>query len=443
MTTLISFAALFVAILLVQLGSGSLAPLDALGGARLGYSTAQIGLMGSCHFLGFFVGCWVAPRVIGRVGYARAFAATAAFGAIGALLHPVLEGPYAWAGLRLLSGFAIAGAYTVIESWMQASVQNHNRGRVFGGFRMSDLLGQILAQGLIAVLEPGSYVAYNIVAVFCCLCVLPITLTRAVAPVVGAAPRLQPLRAARMAPAACAGVVTAGMTGAAFRMVGPVFGAMNGLGTGQMALFLGASVIGGAVAQYPVGWVSDMVDRRRVLVGLSLSAIVACLGTAALVGPGDIGGMYLAAFLFGATALPLYSVAAAYANDQAPRDFTVELNAALLFYFSVGAVVSPLLVAGLIERHGPVALFLFIAAAHALLVGFAVYRMSRRAAAGPSGRLGADLPIPTAPGGAQTVPAPAGAQTVVMPGGAQTVTPPGGAQTVPAPQGVQNQGVER
>lgn len=396
MTTLISFAALFVAILLVQVGSGSLAPLDALSGAALGYSTEQIGLMGSCHFLGFFVGCWVAPRYIGSVGYARAFAATSAFGAVGALLHPVFEGPYAWALLRMLSGFAIAGAYTVIESWMQASVENHNRGRVFGGFRLSDLMGQILAQAMIAVLEPGSYAAYNIVAVFCCLCVLPITLTRTVAPPVTTAPRLQPLRAARMAPAAVAGVVTAGMTGSAFRMVGPVFGDLNGLGPGQMALFLSASVVGGAVAQYPVGWVSDKVDRRQVLVGLSLAAIVACVGIAVAVGPGDVAAMYLAAFLFGATALPLYSVAAAYANDHAPRDFTVELNAALLFYFSVGAVVSPLLSAGLIARFGPPALFLFIAVAHGVLVGFALYRMTRRAAPAPSAPLGAPHPTPHA-----------------------------------------------
>ncbi|MGF1503436.1 MAG: MFS transporter [Paracoccaceae bacterium] len=383
MTAVVSFAALFLSIFLVQLGSGSLGPLDALAGSARGFTTGEIGLMGSAHFLGFFVGCYLTPRYIGQIGHSRAFAVAAAVGAMGALLHPVLEGPLYWAGLRMMTGMAIAGAYTVIESWLQAKVENANRARVYSSFRVVDLIGQIAAQGLIAVLDPTSYAAYNIVAVFCCLCLLPLTLSRSVPPLTPTAPRLRPMKAARLSPSACFGVVIAGVTGSAFRMVGPVYALETGLSPGEIAIFLAAPLLGGIAAQYPVGWVADMMDRRFVLIGISFAAIACCLGTAWLMDPEARAGLYLAAFLFGATSYPVFSISAAYANDFAPPDFVVELNAALIFFFSVGAMLSPILAAVLIDAYGPPALWLFVAAAHLALILFALYRLGRRGAFSP------------------------------------------------------------
>jgi MFS family permease len=384
MRTLISFAALFISVLLVQLGSGTLGPLDALAGSVRGFTTQEIGLLGSAHFLGFFLGCYLAPRYIGSVGHSRAFAAAAAIGAIGALLHPVFDGPYEWAALRLLTGIAVASAYTVIESWLQAKIETRNRGRVFGVFRVVDMSGSIMAQGLIAVLDPASYVSYNIVAVFCCLCLLPLSLTRRDPPPTPKAPRLRPIKAALLSPSACFGIIVAGITGASFRMVGPVFGIANDLSQAQVALFLTAGVVGGAAAQFPVGWIADKTDRRNVLVGLSGAAIVSCLTVAYLTSPGNTTVIFLGAFFFGMTSYPIYSVSAAYANDFAPKDFVLELNAALIFFYSIGAISSPLAASWLIANYGPQALFLFIAAAHFGLILFALYRMTRRKAARPS-----------------------------------------------------------
>ena len=383
MRTIISFAALFLSTLLVQLGSGTLGPLDALAGSVRGFTTEEIGLLGSAHFLGFFLGCYLAPRYIGEVGHSRAFAASAALGAIAAMLHPVFEGPYEWAVLRVLTGLSVASGFTVVESWMQAKVQTATRGRVFGIFRVVDMSGQIMAQGLIAVLDPASYVSYNIVAVFCCLSLLPLSLTRRTAPPTPEAPRLRPIKAALLSPSACFGIIVAGLTGASFRMVGPVFGIANDLSQSEVALFLTAAVLGGVAAQYPVGWIADMMDRRKVLIGLSVAAILGCLTVAYLVEPGNLAVIFGGAFVFGATSYPIYSISAAYANDFAEKDFVVELNAALIFFYSIGAIVSPIVSAWLIDQYGPAALFQFIAAAHLALIAFALYRMSRRRAARP------------------------------------------------------------
>ena len=381
MRIIISFAALFLSAFLIQLGSGSLAPLDALSGAALGWTTPEIGLLGSAHFAGFFIGCWAMPRLIGIAGHSRAFAVGAMVGAIGVILHPVLQGPIEWAALRLLSGFSIAGCYTVIETWLQAKMEKASRGRVFGIYRLVDLTGGIGAQALIAVLTPASYVSYNIIAILCCLCLLPLALTRQVPPVLDHPPTLRPIAAWQVSPLACFSIIIAGVTGASFRMVGPIFGIEYEMGPKEIAAFLIAAVIGAAVAQLPVGWMADKFDRRWVLNGMSIGAILVCATITLILAPGDTWGLILAAGAFGATSITIYSVAAAHANDFCEENFRVELNASLIFFYSAGAITAPLGAASIIEAFGAAGLFWFIAAAHLALIGFTLYRMTRRAAA--------------------------------------------------------------
>lgn len=380
MSTLISFAALFLSVLFVQLGSGALGPLDALSAPRLGFSNTEIGLLGSAHYAGFFIGCWAVPRMIGAVGHARAFAVAAAIGTVGVVLHPVHTEPWFWIGLRVLSGIAIAGAYTVVESWLQAKIDRGNRARVFSVYRVIDLVGQIAAQGLIGVLEPAVYVSYNLLSVFCILCLMPLALTRSLPPPVLTAPRLRPLKALRLSPAAAVAIMVAGATGSSFRMIGPVYGLEYGMGPGDIAVFLVAAVIGAAIAQYPVGWLADRTDRRGVMVGLSVAAIAVSIGMTQASGAGALGIVFAGSALFGATSFTIYSVAAAYANDHCPDDFVVELNAALILFFSLGAVVSPLAAARLIDLFGARGLFIFIAAAHLVLIVFTIYRVLQRPA---------------------------------------------------------------
>ncbi len=377
MQLIISFAALFASVILLQMGLGGMAPLDALSGAVLGFSTTAIGALGSAHFVGFLAGCWWAPRVMGAVGHTRAFAVFTAAGAIGCLLHMMLPYSWAWIALRAVVGVAVAGNYTVIEAWLQAKVTNAIRGQAMGVYRVVDIAGNLAAQLLIAVLEPATYLSYNILALFCCAALFPLVLTRTTAPDPGQAPRLKPLMAWRLSPLAAAAVVVSGITGAAFRMVGPLYGLAVGLPTEQIALFLSAFVLGGALAQVPVGRVADQHDRRHVLIWLSIASILACVATVAGAQFG-VWGIFLAAAFFGATTFPIYSVAAAHAHDFADQDTRVELSAALLFLYAIGAILSPLVTSALIAWAGPSAMFVFIAAVHLLLVVVGVIRMRAR-----------------------------------------------------------------
>ncbi len=377
MRLIISFAALFLSVILLQMSSGGVGPLDALSGIALDFTKQEIGLLGSAHFLGFFIGCWWAPRLMGSVGHSRAFAAFTAAGAIGLMSHMLVVDPYAWAAMRVASGMCVAGCYTVIEAWLQAKVTNQTRGRTMGVYRVVDMTGSLAAQMMISVLAPASYVSYNILAILCCAALLPLTLTTVKQPDTPPSPRLRPRLAHERSPLAAAAVIVAALSSASFRMVGPVYGQEVGLSTDQIAYFLSAFVLGGALAQYPVGWLADKYDRRRVLIWLSIAAILSSIVTVYAAGYGTVGIM-LAAGLFGLTTFPIYSVAAAHAHDFARNDERVELSAALMFYFALGAIAAPYLASILIEIYGPRALFLLIAAGHLVLVIFGITRMWAR-----------------------------------------------------------------
>jgi len=180
-------------------------------------------------------------------------------------------------------------------------------------------------------------------------------------------------------PLAAAGVIVAALSSASFRMVGPVYGQEVGLQATEIAYFLAAFVLGGAIAQYPTGWLADKYDRRWVLIWLSVAAIASSMLTATLTGGGAMT-VYLMAGLFGLTTFPIYSVAAAHAHDFARDDERVELSAALMFFFALGAIAAPYVASLLIDTYGPPALFIMIAAGHLILVFFGLLRMLTRPA---------------------------------------------------------------
>jgi MFS family permease len=299
-------------------------------------------------------------------------------GAIGMAGHILIFDPTAWALLRIMSGICIAGCYTVIESWLQAKVTNATRGRAMGLYRVVDMGGSLVAQLLIGTLASmETYVAYNLLTILCCASLLPMALTRVPQPEIPSAPRLRPSLAWRMSPLAVAGVLVAALSSASFRMVGPIYGQEVGLEASQIGLFLAAFVAGGALAQFPAGWLADKYDRRWVLIWLSVASVVSCGVTVAASSLGTGSVMASAAF-FGLTTFPVYSVAASHAHDFATSEERVELSAALMFFYAVGAIATPWGTSLLIERFGPTALFYVISIGHIALVMFGLSRMRVR-----------------------------------------------------------------
>ncbi len=373
MRLLISFTALFLSVILLQISSGGVGSLDAIIGLSKGFTVSEVGLLGSAHFIGFFIGCWWAPRVLGSVGASRAFAAFAALGAIGLLGHTLTDASWTWAVLRIASGICIAGCYTVIEAWLQSKVTNETRGRAMGVYRFVDISGSLLAQIMIGALASVEvYVAYNLLTLFCCASLLPLVLTTSRPPESTKAPRLRPVLAFKRSPLAVAGVTVAGLSTASYRMVGPVYGDAVGLSPNQIGWFLALFVGGGAIAQLPAGWIADKFDRRPVLIAVSILSIFAC---GISMNTMSTSAIFMASFVFGFITFPIYSIAAAHAHDFAQPQERVELSAALMFYYAVGAISAPVITARLIGTLGPSSFFVFIAVAHLALAVFGVWRL--------------------------------------------------------------------
>jgi len=381
---IISLSALLVSVLFVQVGSGSLGPLDALSGLVLGFSPTQIGYLGSAHFVGFFLGCIASPYIVVRAGHSRAFAIMAAISTISIILHPVLEQPWFWMVLRVGSGFAVAGAYTVIESWLQSKLTNKNRGTVFSIYRMVDMSGTLLAQLVIAGLTPAHYISYNIIAVVACLALFPLALTQSSLPAIPETPRFRPFFIYRLSPLAAFGILVAGLTNSSFRMVAPVFANQSGLSQGGVAVFLALAVVGGLAGQLPAGMIADRLNRRATLVGFSVMAMLVCIAISLDFRP-EIAGipfLYVASFLFGFATLPIYSICVSHASDYAKRDEFLEMSASLIFFYALGAMVAPAFAGYLIEAYGPPAMFTFIMAAHVFLLCYTFWRYLVRPVSG-------------------------------------------------------------
>lgn len=380
MRLIISLSALLISVIFVQVGSGSLGPLDALSGLELGFSSTAIGYLGSAHFIGFFIGCVVGPYIVARSGHARAFAVMAGISTISIILHPVVQEVWFWILLRVFTGFAVAGAYTVIESWLQAKLNKGNRGTVFSIYRMVDMTGTLLSQLVIAGLTPAHYVSYNLIAVVACLALMPLALTQSKMPALPKTPKFQPFFVFSVSPLAALGVIVVGLTNASFRMVAPVYAAKSGLNQSEIAIFLALAIVGGLVAQLPAGLIADRVNRRSALMGFSILSIgaCACIAFPGLPPIGSIPFVYIASFFFGFATLPIYSICASHASDFAEPDEMLALSASLIFFYAVGAVVSPTFAGYLMDTYGPSSMFALIMAGHILLLGYTLWRSLQR-----------------------------------------------------------------
>lgn len=381
MALIISLSALLLSVVFVQIGVGSLGPLDALAGAALGFTSSEIGYLGSSHFVGFLVGCLINPIIIRQAGHARAFAVMASIGAISTIMHSMTDNLFIWCLLRIFAGFAVAGAYTVIESWLQSKVDKKNRGTVFGMYRSFEIAGTMISQGVIAVLDPSSYIAYNVIAMVCCISLLPLALTRSVPPTLPDKMRIRPFFALALSPLGALAVAVSGLSNAAFRMVGPVYATESGLERADIAVFLSMGFLGGALAQMPIGLLSDRINRRYVLTGLSVLAMIVCgFVTFSSELMHDATTLYVVSFVFGAATIPIYSVAASHTSDFAEKDQYVDLSSSLIFMHALGAIISPAISGLLIDIYGPSMLFTFIGIAHVLLLLYAFRRMLVRPA---------------------------------------------------------------
>lgn len=374
-----AIAAILLSVLIFVTGSGLLSTLIPVRGNLAGFSDLAIGLIGSAYYAGFVLGCFTAPRVLARTGHIRTFAVSAGLGAAAVLLQSMLVDVPVWGGARFAFGFAAACIYTVVESWLNDRAGNETRGHILSLYLTVNYGGVVVGQWLYTTSPPTSFVLFNMAAIFLALCLIPVGLTRLPQPQAAEVPSLRPLRLYRIAPVGVAGCVAVGLANGAVWTLAPVYAHDHRLTNVLLAAFMSAFTLAGALIQLPAGRLSDHMDRRYVIAGMSLLAGGAGLALALFGGLDRTSAIVLFA-VYGAMSLPIYGLSVAHSNDWIPREDFVEASATLLLVNALASVVGPIMAAMITMRTTTTALFFFAAAVHLIHVLFVLWRITARKA---------------------------------------------------------------
>lgn len=374
---IVKLSALFVAVTMLVIGNGLSGTLVGVRAESEGMSSVTIGLMMSAYFLGFAAGSYYASRLIESVGHIRAFAALASICSALAIAYPLFIAPVAWFLFRLLFGACYAGLVVVIESWLNASAEPAQRGRMLAIYNVILVLGYVASQPLLTLASTESFVLFAVTSIFLSLALVPITLTRAGIPGKTAADRVSMKRLFQLSPLGFAGAFAVGMAMSAFWGMGPVFAARVGFEDEGIALFMAITMSGALALTWPLGRLSDMIDRRFVIIAASAIAALAALAIAALP-ERPSAALMGAGFAFVGLAIPIYSISIAHVNDRIAEGEVVAVASRLVLIYGAGAALGPLLASFSMRLLGAHGLFVYISATLGLLSLFGVIRLGFR-----------------------------------------------------------------
>jgi len=402
--SLAGFVAVLTGFGFMQLGNTLQGTLLSVRGDLEGFSSAQIGAIGAAFWAGIVFGSVRGGILIRRVGHIRTFAALGAIASTAPLLHLLILDPVAWMAARALTGFCFAALFMVVESWLNGAATSENRGKILSVYGMTGLMAGIGGQLLLSVTDPAGFRPFCIVATIIALALVPIALTRAAAPGdVGTSARISLKSLYRRAPFGVVIAFLSGATTASFFALGPIFAQRRALDTGEIAAFMAIGTLGGFMMAWPLGWLSDRLDRRLVVIGAAIMAGASLFAMTALV-PSDASPslLYLCVAIFGGTTVPTYSIVIAHVNDAVEKSEFVAASGCLLLVQGAGATVGPL-ISGITMSAWPRGLLHTLIAAQILIVLWGLYRLARNAA--PSEHKGTFLVEPFVPVGTTLAPA--------------------------------------
>jgi MFS family permease len=375
--TVTSVSALFLSLVLLTSGSTMLGTLLGLRLEFEGYTAARTGLILAFHSVGFVLGSLYSERIIRRVGHIRAFAVFGALACSAILTHPMYVHTDLWIVLRLLVGFSIAGLLLIVESWVNGVATAKTRGTLLSFYLIFFYLAAAGGQLMIGLGDARQFYLFSFAAILVALSLVPLSLTRSVAPQLPEATRVRIRDVLGKAPLAVVGALLSGVAMSAFNMMGPIYATRMGLDTSKLSLFMSAAVVSAMLFQWPIGRMSDYVPRNRVVLGLAIAGLFASVLTA-FWGEWSIWLLFASAALYVGFASTVYPVSLALAHDQTPHEEIVGTNATLLLGFGVGTIAGPLGAAASIWLIGPPGLFLFMAAVMGVLTLVAIHYWKTR-----------------------------------------------------------------
>ncbi|MBD3662961.1 MFS transporter [Sulfitobacter sp. TSTF-M16] len=362
---------------LLMVGNGMQGTLLGIRGAIEDFSTFEMSIVMSAYFVGFLGGSRMAPGMIRRVGHVRVFAALASLISAVMILYPTFPNVVIWSLGRVLIGFCFSAVYVTAESWLNNAADNSNRGQALSLYMIVQTLGIVLAQALLLTADPSGFILFVIPSVLVSIAVTPILLSISPTPAFDATKPMSLRELVRFSPLGSVGMFLLGGVFAAQFGMAAVYGAEAGLSVAQISLYVAMFFVGAVILQYPIGWISDRMDRRTLIVFVS-----------AIGGAGSVLGMVLgqnyilllvSAFVMGGMSNPLYSLLIAHTNDFLEHEDMAAASGGMVFINGLGAILGPIITGWLMGTAlGPPGFYLFTTILFAALAAYAAWRSTRR-----------------------------------------------------------------
>lgn len=368
--------ALLLGIFMLMIGNGLQTTVLGVRGGSEGFSGAMLGYVMAGYFVGFLGGTRLTPWLLRRVGHVRVFAAFGSLISAAFILYATLVEPAAWFLLRVIVGLCYSGVYIVAESWLNDAATNDTRGKTMSLYIIAQMMGIILAQLLLNAADPGGYLLFVLMSVLVSVSFLPILLST------GPAPRFEQTRTMSLrqlyltSPLGCIAIFALGVIFAAQFGMSAVYAAGRGFSLFEISIFISMIYIGGLVWQAPIGWLSDRMHRRVLIMDLSGIGAIGCL-IVPILGP-SFPAILIAAFIMGGASNSLYSLVVAYVNDYLETEDMAAASAGLIMLNGIGAMGAPILLGYLMDLMVDDIFFLFLASAFASVTVYAVWRQRRR-----------------------------------------------------------------
>lgn len=370
--------ALLLGIGLIMLGNGLQGSLLGVRASMEGFELSTTGLIMSGYFIGLIFGSTYCPKMVARVGHVRSFGALASLASISILAHIVFIDPWVWWGMRIVTGFAYSGMYVVAESWLNEASENETRGQLLSFYMLINLGGMAGGQFLLNVAEPSGFVLFVLISVLVSIAVIPILTSVSKMPDYETTESVSIIQLFRVSPLGVMGMLISSISIGAIFGVGAVYATNIGLSVKEVSFFMGAVIAGGALIQYPLGRMSDVIGRRKVIVVTCLiGVVVAIMGS---LNTETDWRLYAIIAALGAMATPLYSLCAAHTNDYLTPPQMVAASGALLLASGIGATMGPPLTTFAMEQYGPQAFYYSIALSLGLVATYAMWRTTQRVA---------------------------------------------------------------
>ncbi|MDH5188056.1 MAG: MFS transporter [Rhodospirillaceae bacterium] len=372
--TIITISALLLAVFGMNLGFGLQATLLGVRAGLEAFALPMIGAIMALYYVGYIGGSLFGPGLINRIGHIRTFAALASIASAATLVHAIFVDPFTWMVLRTVTGFCLAGLIIVSESWLNHASNNTNRGSVLSTYMIVTLGATAISQFLLNTAPPEGSNLFILVSVLVSLSLVPLAITRSEAPPLKPKKPMPIKRLFIISPAGVAGCFATGLINGSFWGMGAVYAQKSGMLTQEISVFMAIVIVGGIITQWPLGKLSDHIDRRLVIIAIGFFITGASIALS-LAGDMAIELRLIAGAFFGMAAFPLYAISIAHVNDKVKASDFVPASSALLVIYGIGAVMGPVISSVAMAQYGPGGLFYYTTIVALLLGIFSTHRL--------------------------------------------------------------------